>query len=65
MEQNIKPIIEKLCEEVEFKINSKTVVSETKLIYLKINPIDCISFKVIIDKDGIIFKNIRSSIGGK
>ncbi|MBT3298492.1 hypothetical protein HN385_06205 [archaeon] len=57
MEQNIKPIIEKLCEEVEFKINSKTVVSETKPIYLKTNLIDCISLKVIIDKDNVVFES--------
>jgi len=59
MEINIKDIqltAEKLCEKDEFKINSETVVEETKTIFIKTNPVDCIRFDVNIDKDSVVFE---------
>jgi len=60
MEINIKDIqltAEKLCEKAEFKINSKTIVDETKTIFIKTNPVDCICLNVTIDKDSVVFEN--------
>jgi hypothetical protein len=59
MEINIKDIqltAEKLCEKAEFKINPKTIVEETKTIFIKTNPVDCIRFDVTIDKDSVVFE---------
>jgi hypothetical protein len=46
-----------MCEKAEFKINPKIIVEETKTIFIKTNPVDCIRFNVIIDKDSVIFEN--------
>ena len=59
MKINIKDIqltAEELCEKDEFKINSETIVEETKTIFMKTNPVDCIRFDVTIDKDSVVFE---------
>ena len=48
--------IEKLCEEIEFKINPETIVDTSKILFIKTNPIDCIRFDVTIDKDSVVFE---------
>ncbi len=65
MKINIKDIqltTEKLCIKVECELNLKTFVEETKTIFIKTNPIDCIRFDVTIGKDSVVFeKNLISS----
>ena len=59
MQSNIKDIqitVDKLCEEAEFKINSKTIVEETKTIFIKNNLVDRICLNIIIDKESVAFR---------